>query len=72
MTLAILFTVEAAHKLIAFGSYYFNDNWNRFDFAIVALTLIGILIEFLFPNVSIGAQASLIRSFRVLRIFRLI
>ena len=71
-SLAALFTFEAALKLVAFRSIYFEDNWNKFDFVIVILTLIGFTIEQVFPEINVGASASLVRAFRVLRILRLI
>jgi hypothetical protein len=37
----ILFTLEATLKLIGNGPrYYFHENWSRFDFVIVILSLI--------------------------------
>ena len=34
----IVYTIEASMKIIALGSKYFDDNWNRFDFIIVLVT----------------------------------
>lgn len=41
---ACIFTFEAIIKIIALGKVYFKDNWNVFDFIIVLLTIIGIII----------------------------
>ena len=38
-----VFTIEAIFKLIAFGhKFYFLENWNKFDFIIVVLSLIAL------------------------------
>lgn len=62
----IIFTVEAVLKLIGLGIFeYFIRNWNKFDFAIVILSLIGL-------SDLIGTWGSFLRVFRVARIFRLV
>jgi voltage-gated sodium channel type XI alpha len=68
---AIVFTIEAVIKIFAFRMDYFNNGWNIFDFFIVAGTLIGIVISS-FSGVSVGPETTLIRSFRIGRIFRLV
>lgn len=68
---AVIFTVEAVLKITALGKMYFKDGWNWFDFIIVCGTLISILIAQV-SNFDIGTQATLVRSFRIGRIFRLI
>ena len=40
-----IFTLEAILKLSAIGFRYFNDNWNIFDFFVVVLTLLGVILE---------------------------
>ena len=66
-----IFTVEAFIKLIALGKGYFQDGWNVFDFVIVIGTYIGVTITAT-TNVSVGPQTTIIRSFRIGRIFRLV
>ena len=66
-----IFTVEAIIKLIAYGKYYFDSGWNVFDFVIVIGTIGGIMVGQL-SSVSIGPQTTIIRSFRIGRIFRII
>ena len=58
-------------KLIAFGKTYFRDGWNLFDFFIVALSNISLILTYT-SGFSLGSSASVIRSFRVGRVFRLI
>ncbi|XP_066904493.1 sodium channel protein para isoform X5 [Halyomorpha halys] len=59
------FGIEAAMKLIAMSpKYYFQEGWNIFDFIIVALSLLELSLE--------GIQGlSVLRSFRLLRVFKL-
>ena len=66
-----IFTVEAVIQIIALREHYFSDGWNVFDFAIVIGTYIGITVSAT-TSVSVGPQTTIIRSFRILRILRLI
>jgi hypothetical protein len=66
-----IFTIEAAIKLIAFGKKYFANGWNNFDFFIVCGTFIGIIVSET-TSVDVGAQTTIIRAFRIGRIFRLV
>lgn len=68
---ASIFTLEAIFKIIALGKSYFADNWNRFDFCVVLATLLGIILEVTSVS-SVGGKATLVRAFRVARIFRII
>ncbi|KAK3250718.1 Caveolin-2 [Cymbomonas tetramitiformis] len=68
---ALIFTVEAVLKLIAFNPrQYFDDSWNRFDFAVVLLSIAGAFLTKLSSSNVPGL--SLLRIFRVSRVFRLI
>ena len=40
-----IFAIEAILKLIVFKTYYFNSGWNIFDFTVVVLTLLGVILE---------------------------
>jgi len=68
---AAVFLIEAILKLFAlYPKQYFSDSWNVFDFSVVCLSIVGFTI-----TVSTDASAtylSLLRIFRVARIFRLI
>ena len=69
-TFAVIFTLEAALKIIGFGKHYFKDSWNIFDFTVVILTIVGIILQ---TTLSIlGSQTSILRALRILRILRLI
>ena len=45
---SIIFLVEAILKLVAYGSKYFIDAWNIFDFIIVIGSLIFITLKYVF------------------------
>nr|CCA18882.1 similar to sodium channel putative [Albugo laibachii Nc14] len=66
-----VFTAEALMKGIAYGSKYFEDAWNRFDFFVVGGTLLSVIVEAI-TGTSVRSMAMLIRVFRVTRIMRLI
>ena len=76
---ALIFTVEAALKLVAFGTCgYFMQPWNTFDFVIVLGTAIGLAMSVgketgvLAIDIDIGPAATVIRSFRIARMIRLV
>ena len=56
---------------MAFGTDYFKDNWNKFDFLVVLVTLIGIVLD-LSTSIQFGGKITLMRACRCIRIFRLI
>ena len=62
----VIFTLEAILKLIGFGpTYYFYIDWNKFDFAVVILSLISL-------GGSESLQLSAMRIIRVARLLRMI
>ncbi|RHY17551.1 hypothetical protein DYB32_010499 [Aphanomyces invadans] len=67
---SVIFTIEAAVKLGAFGIVYFEDSWNRFDFVIVVFTIVSFILQAV--NINVGSAATVIRVFRVGRALRLI
>jgi hypothetical protein len=71
LVFAGIFTFEAMLKLIAYGKYYFDDGWNNFDFFIVCGTFGGIALS-TFTSVSVGPSTTVIRAFRIGRVFRLV
>jgi hypothetical protein len=68
---AAVFTLEAFIKIIALDKQYFMVGWNVFDFIIVISTFVGIVIGKV-SNLSVGPSTTVIRSFRIGRIFRLV
>ena len=63
----LIYIVEAYLKIRAYGTGYFKDGWNVFDFAIIVLSLVP-------PSIMpIPIQvARVLRLFRVARVFRLV
>lgn len=41
----IIFTAEVIIKIIGFGKRYFMEGWQVFDFVIVILSIVGIILE---------------------------
>lgn len=69
---AFIFNVEMVLKLIGLGQDYFSENWHIFDFSIVILTDFGIVLDRFDSELSISTAATVIRGFRIMRIFRLV
>ena len=67
----MIFTLEAVIKIIGLGKAYFHDNWNIFDFIIVIGSTISVFLS-LKANFSLGGATTIIRAFRITRIFRIV
>lgn len=72
LVFAVIFTLEAAIKIFAMGFVYFDETWNRFDFIIVAITIIFMIVSYVADVGSFSAFLPVIRSFRVSRLLRLV
>lgn len=71
MAFILLFVLEAVCKISTCGlSGYFRDGWNRFDFAIVILSMPTLLVPFI--EVPDTAFFIVLRLFRLVRIARVI
>lgn len=68
----IVFNIEMILKLLAQGKTYFRVGWNIFDCFIVFGTNAGLLLKAFGAGASMGATTSVIRGFRIMRIFRLV
>ena len=68
---AFVFNVEMILKLLAYGRNYFRQGWNIFDCLIVFGTNFGLILKFANAGASFGSTTSIIRGFRIMRIFRL-
>lgn len=66
-----IFAIEAIIKIIALGRGYFKESWNIFDFLIVVATVVSIILDYT-TNLGAGGKATIIRAFRVARIFRIV
>lgn len=67
----VVFAVEAIAKILAFGSNYFKSGWNVLDLFVVILGIIGAAMDYFF-SFDLGSSSSIIRSFRIGRLIRLI
>jgi voltage-dependent calcium channel L type alpha-1D len=67
---AMIFTVEAVIKISALRKRYFEDNWNKFDFVVVAGTNAGLIFLWVSGS-NIGMTVTILRTFRIARLLRL-
>ncbi|XP_030262697.1 voltage-dependent T-type calcium channel subunit alpha-1H isoform X2 [Sparus aurata] len=68
-----IFVIEVILKFAAFGIHrFFKDRWNQQDIAIVALSLMGIILEELKMSAALPINPTIIRIMRVLRIARVL
>ena len=64
-----IFCLEIAFKMAAFGSeLYFQDSWNTFDFVVVAVSCLELIISSIISMPSVASVLRLLRIFRVLRL----
>jgi hypothetical protein len=68
-----IFTLEAIVKLIGMKKNYFKDAWNVFDFVVVIVTLVVLILKFI-PGLQLdmSSQATIVRILRVLRVLRIV
>jgi hypothetical protein len=57
-----------ALKITSYGKRYFTDSWNIFDMVIVILSIIGLIMTE-YSTSKVGSQTTIIRSFRIIKIF---
>jgi hypothetical protein len=69
---AAIFNFEAIVKIVGHGRSYFYDSWNKFDVSIVVGTDIGLLMNLVNTGINISTVATVVRAFRIMRIFRLV
>ncbi|XP_077988400.1 sodium channel protein 1 brain-like isoform X2 [Glandiceps talaboti] len=68
-----VFILEATMKIIGMRWHYFKRPWNVFDFVIVVLSLLGIVLKDLLKNVIISPTLlRVVRVFRIGRVLRLV
>ena len=68
-----VYIVEAYLKISAYGNAYFQDGWNIFDFLIIVVSILVLLLSALAIAVQIPVQVlRTIRLFRVVRLFKLL
>lgn len=64
-----LFIIEIVLKMLAFGVHlYFKDAWNTFDFVVVAVSFIEIIVSSIVDTTAVASVTRLLRIFRVARL----
>lgn len=69
------FLIEAILKLIAFGTTYFNNSWNKFDFFVVSASIGDLFLEaydFSGSGGFLSVAPKVARVMRVLRVTRIL
>ena len=64
--------MEAALKLSCMGKLYFKDPYNVFDFSIMSITVISMMLALSGLLTNLKNQTSILRVFRLGRVLRLI
>ena len=68
----IIFNIEMILKLLSLGCSYFTSYRNLFDAFIVIGTDMGLVLKYLNVGGNISSATSVVRGFRIMRIFRLV
>jgi hypothetical protein len=64
MGFTVIFALEAVAKITAYGSKYFSDSWNIFDFICVAAAIVDRIFQ-------LGGFATFFRVIRIIRVTRI-
>ena len=67
-----IFTSEAVIKIYALRVNYFFDGWNLFDFTVVVMTIVILILTFLGLADDIASVGMVLRTLRIGRMLRLI
>jgi hypothetical protein len=68
-----IFTAEALLKLCAWRRHYFASGWNKFDLAIVLISIAGIVLDLVVASLPISPTfLRVLRLVRVVRVLRLV
>lgn len=66
----VIFHIEAFIKISGFGTFYFKDNWNKFDFSIIALTDLILIFNNFYSFAEISTLPIIARALRLGRIVK--
>jgi hypothetical protein len=72
LTFVVIFTIECMAKLVIFRCAYFFSFWNLFDFVLVTVGIVGMVIEALVSGDTGSEEARLLRMNRVFRVLRIV
>ena len=67
-----VFTTEAVIKIYALRFEYFYDGWNLFDFTVVLMTIIILILTFIGLAEDLASVGMVLRTLRIGRMLRLI
>lgn len=68
----VIFTIESILKIIAYRKNYFREPWNQFDFTVVVLTWIVIILLQLDLPFDVTMLGMIARTLRIGRVFRIV
>jgi voltage-dependent calcium channel L type alpha-1D len=69
---ATIFTIEAIFKIIAYRRNYFREAWNKFDFTVVVLTWIVVILLTMDLPFDVAILGMVARTLRIGRVFRIV
>ena len=73
LTFLVIYLIEMGLKMLGLGlAQYFHDNWNRFDFTLVVLSLVDVDTCSDAPTSDFPLPASVIRVLRLFRVVRIL
>lgn len=67
---SLVFLYECIVKNIAFGKLYYGDNWCRFDFFIVLISIVDVILDVV--DADLPVNPTILRVMRVMRIARIL
>ena len=67
-----IFTSEAVIKIYALRVEYFYDGWNLFDFTVVVMTIVILILTFIGLAEDLASVGMVLRTLRIGRMLRLI
>ena len=67
-----IFILEITLKILAMRCLYFKDPWNTFDFIVIILYIIVLIINLSPVDIDLRSQATIIRILRILRVLKII
>lgn len=68
----VIFTIEAIMKILAYRRNYFREAWNKFDFTVVILTWVVVIIMSFDLPFDVSILGMIARTLRIGRVFRLV
>ncbi|XP_037081523.1 sodium channel protein para-like isoform X2 [Pollicipes pollicipes] len=67
----VIFTAECVLKIFAFRWHYFKEPWNLFDFIVVTLSILGLVLKDIFTQM-FNVSPTLLRVVRVAKVTRVL